>query len=125
MQQIVSEFPKKVRWVYRHFPLDQLHQQARLEALAVECARDQGKFWELTNAIFAVTPSNDGLDNSHPQRSLHACFALEHWRHKKRNRGHASYIQICYEFIKNKILNIEDPRCMRGFFYNDWSPSQK
>lgn len=51
-----------VRWVYRHLPLDGLHQQAREEALATECAAEQGKFWEMADVIFNTTPSNDGLD---------------------------------------------------------------
>lgn len=62
MQQLVEEYPNDVRWVYRHFPLDQLHAQAREEALATECAGEQGKFWEFTDLIYETTPSNDGLD---------------------------------------------------------------
>lgn len=62
MKQLVAAFPKDVAWIYRHFPLDQLHSKARREAAASECASEQGKFWEFVDGIFAVTPSNDGLD---------------------------------------------------------------
>ena len=62
MQQLVKEYPNDVRWVYRHFPLPQLHQQAPKESEAVECAKEQGKGWELIDKIYEVTPSNDGLD---------------------------------------------------------------
>lgn len=62
MQRIVEEYPSDVRWVYRHFPLEQLHSKAPKEAEATECAGEQGKFWEFTDKIFEVTPSNDGLD---------------------------------------------------------------
>lgn len=62
MQQLVREYPNDVRWVYRHFPLPQLHQQAFAESEAVECADEQGKGWELIDKIYEVTPSNDGLD---------------------------------------------------------------
>lgn len=62
MQQVVQKYGNDVRWVYRHFPLDSLHAQARTEALATECAGEQGKFWEFTDLIIAETPSNDGLD---------------------------------------------------------------
>lgn len=62
MQQIVDEYPNDVRWVYRHFPIEQLHSKAAKEAEATECAAEQGKFWEFTDKIFEVTPSNDGLD---------------------------------------------------------------
>jgi protein-disulfide isomerase len=68
MIQIMKEYDGKVQWVYRHFPLDQLHKQARQEAVAVECAGEQGKGWEMIDKIYEVTPSNDGLDlNSLPR----------------------------------------------------------
>lgn len=64
MKQLMAEYGDKVRWVYRHLPLDSLHRQAREEALATECAGEQGRFWELTDLIFETTTSNDGLDLS-------------------------------------------------------------
>ncbi len=50
MKEVMDEYGKdgKVAWVYRHFPLDQLHSKARKEAVALECANEQGgndKFW--------------------------------------------------------------------------------
>ncbi|MBI1833466.1 MAG: thioredoxin domain-containing protein [Candidatus Andersenbacteria bacterium] len=62
VQQALSEYPNDVRWVYRHSPLSQLHSQAAKEAEATECAGEQGKFWEMTDKIFEVTPSNNGLN---------------------------------------------------------------
>lgn len=64
MKQLLDEYPGKVRWVYRHFPLTQLHPKAPREAEATECAGEQGKFWEYIDRLFAVTPSNNGLDDA-------------------------------------------------------------
>lgn len=61
-QKLLSEYPNDVRWVYRHAPIVQLHSKAPKEAEATECAAEQGKFWELTDKIFEVTPANNGLD---------------------------------------------------------------
>ena len=66
-QQVLSAYGDDVMWVYRHFPLDSLHSKADKEAEAVECAAKLGgedKFWALTDKIYEVTPSNDGLDLS-------------------------------------------------------------
>ena len=66
-QQVLSTYGDDVMWVYRHFPLDSLHSKADKEAEAVECAAKLGgedKFWALTDKIYEVTPSNDGLDLS-------------------------------------------------------------
>ena len=46
MKQAVEDYGGKVKWVYRHFPLESIHPQARPAANAAECAGEQGKFWE-------------------------------------------------------------------------------
>ena len=64
-KQAVEDYQGQVVWVYRHFPLDQLHSKARKEAEAVECAQQLGgaeSFWALTDKIYEVTPANNGLD---------------------------------------------------------------
>lgn len=62
MQQVMQANANDVKWVYRHMPLDSLHSKARIEANAAECASEQGKFWEFTDSVFKVTPSNNGMD---------------------------------------------------------------
>lgn len=67
MQQVIAEYGKdgKVAWVYRHYPIDQLHSKARKEAVALECANEQGgndKFWSYADRLYEVTPANNGLD---------------------------------------------------------------
>ncbi len=55
-QQVVDEYGGDVAWVYRHFPLDQLHPNARPAAEASECAAELGgedAFWAFTDAIFS------------------------------------------------------------------------
>ncbi len=67
MLQVMQKYGPtgQVAWVYRHFPLDQLHSKARKEAEAAECANLLGgndKFWAYITKIFEVTPSNNQLD---------------------------------------------------------------
>ena len=67
MKQVVAEYGSQVAWVYRHFPLDSLHEKARKEAEATECAAELGgneKFWAYLDRLMEVTPSNDGLDSA-------------------------------------------------------------
>lgn len=64
-KRLVEEYKGKVAWVYRHFPLDQIHSKADKEAEAIECGYELGGddgFWKLTDKIFEVTPSNNGLN---------------------------------------------------------------
>lgn len=67
LKQIMDEYGKdgQVAWVYRHFPLDQLHSKARAEAIALECAGKVGGatlFWQYMDEMMKITPSNNGLD---------------------------------------------------------------
>lgn len=46
-----------VRWRFRDFPLDDVHPNSRLAAHAAACADDQGRYWEMHDAIFAGHPT--------------------------------------------------------------------
>lgn len=47
-----AEIIKKVTFVYRHFPLDQIHKNARIAAYYAEAAAKQGKFFEFHDLLF-------------------------------------------------------------------------
>jgi protein-disulfide isomerase len=54
-----------VAWVYRPFPLAQIHSKAPVEAQAAECAAEQGgsdAFFKYIDRVYEVTPSENGLD---------------------------------------------------------------
>ncbi|MBU0707739.1 DsbA family protein [Patescibacteria group bacterium] len=54
-KQLIENYPDDVRWVYRHFPLDSLHPEARSAAIAAECIAEQKGdegFWEYTDALY-------------------------------------------------------------------------
>jgi protein-disulfide isomerase len=40
-------------YAFMHFPLDEIHKQARRAATAAVCAARQGKFWEMHEALFS------------------------------------------------------------------------
>ncbi|PIR37939.1 MAG: disulfide bond formation protein DsbA [Candidatus Zambryskibacteria bacterium CG10_big_fil_rev_8_21_14_0_10_42_12] len=67
MHQIMDQYGAdgKVAWVYRHFPIPQLHPNAPKQAEALECAARIGgndAFWKYTDRVYEITPSNNGLD---------------------------------------------------------------
>jgi len=62
VQKLAKEYDGKVAIAFRQFPI---HSQSGKEAIASECVASLGgndKFWAFVDELFAVTPSNDGLD---------------------------------------------------------------
>lgn len=53
LDQLLETYPNDVRLVYRHYPLS-FHPEAQKAAEASECAGEQGRFWEMHDAIFAA-----------------------------------------------------------------------
>ena len=49
---LLEKFPNKVRFIYRHFPLQEAHPHAVLAAEASEAAAAQGKFWPMYDMLF-------------------------------------------------------------------------
>ena len=51
LQKLRKKYSNEVQFGYRHFPLP-FHKEAQGLAQAVECARDQNKFWELQDLFY-------------------------------------------------------------------------
>lgn len=72
MKQVMAAYPNDVRWVFKSFPLEQIHPFAKKAAEAAECANEQGKFWEYADKIFENQASlnNDYLSTLAKQMNL-------------------------------------------------------
>ena len=57
---LLPRFGGEVRFVFRHFPLSQVHPHAQRAAEASEGAGAQGRFWEMHDALFE---NQDALDD--------------------------------------------------------------
>jgi protein-disulfide isomerase len=49
---LLERFPNKVRFIFRHFPLQEAHPHALMAAEAAEAAAAQGKFWQMHDMLF-------------------------------------------------------------------------
>jgi predicted DsbA family dithiol-disulfide isomerase len=68
MKKLVEDYDGKVNWVVRHYPLDAIHENARLKAEAAECAWEQGgdeAFFKYTDELFEmIAPTKPTFDTS-------------------------------------------------------------
>jgi protein-disulfide isomerase len=55
VDQVLAAYPKDVRFVYKQFPLEQIHQNAMNGATASVAAGNQGKFWEMYDELFKIS----------------------------------------------------------------------
>lgn len=49
---LLEQFAGRVQYVYRHYPLEQIHPQALAAAEAAESAGAQGQFWAMHRVLF-------------------------------------------------------------------------
>jgi protein-disulfide isomerase len=66
--QVLSHYGDKVKLVFKDFPIDELHPQARKAHEAARCAGEQGKFWEYHKRLFEG-PAQIGEDLKTTARS--------------------------------------------------------
>ncbi|HEX6336404.1 MAG TPA: Na+/H+ antiporter NhaA [Jiangellaceae bacterium] len=52
VRNLLAEFGTDLRYVFRHLPLDDVHEHARQAAEAAEAAGAQGRFWEMYDLLF-------------------------------------------------------------------------
>jgi protein-disulfide isomerase len=52
VHQVQKQFGKRLRFVFRNFPLSEMHPQAEAAAEVAEFAGAQGKFWEMHDKLY-------------------------------------------------------------------------
>jgi protein-disulfide isomerase len=54
LRRVRDRLDGRLRFGFRHFPLDEIHPDARRAAEASEAAAAQGRFWEMHDALYAA-----------------------------------------------------------------------
>jgi protein-disulfide isomerase len=111
---LLERFENRVRFVFRHFPLEEVHPHAEAAAEAAECAGGPGKFWEMHDLLFE---NQDRLKLSHlrgyaGQLGLDmARFTMEMNDHvylqrvrEHQQSGHASGVRSTPAFFVNDAI---------------------
>lgn len=56
VQRLLEEFGSELRFVFRHFPLKEIHAEAFTAAVSAEAAGRQGRFWPMHDLLFKNQP---------------------------------------------------------------------
>ncbi len=65
VKEVRRRLGDRLRFVFRHFPQSSIHPHASAAAEAAEAAADQGKFWEMHEALFQHQKELAEIDLSH------------------------------------------------------------
>src|SRR5688572_9853075 len=61
IKQVIEIMGRQLRFVFRHFPLTQIHPHAEPAAEAAEAAGAQGQFWEMHDLLYENQPRLDPI----------------------------------------------------------------
>jgi protein-disulfide isomerase len=91
---IVKELQRRLgsgmRFVYRHFPLSNIHPNAQRAAESAEAAAIQGKFWEMHDALFE---NQRALDAGLERLAREVGLDVERWSSEMTHHTHAGKVR--------------------------------
>lgn len=73
LKQLLKEYPGQINLIYRHFPLPQ-HANAMTSIKAAEAASEQGKFWEMSELLYANQTEWSNLEDP---KGIYTQYALQ------------------------------------------------
>ena len=85
----------RLRFVFRHFPQSNIHPHASVAAEAAEAAADQGKFWEMHEALFRHQRELGEIDFAH--LALRVGVEIYRFEASRTREKHARRIRDDYE----------------------------
>lgn len=79
VKQVLALYPDKVQLIYRHFPLDSIHPNARLAAIASEAVAsfDPAKFWPFHDKLFTEQKTWANISDRGELKDTFATYAVE------------------------------------------------
>jgi protein-disulfide isomerase len=99
---IMKRFDGRVRLVFRHFPLEEVHPHALIAAEAAEAAAAQGRFWEMHDRLFDRQPN---LQLPH-LRELATAVGLDLRRFSEELRDHVHVARIRENVAEGRRLAV-------------------
>lgn len=94
IKRLLKQFYGELRFVFRNFPLQEVHQFAMIAAVAAEAAALQNKFWEMHNIIYENQKDLDGNSLLYYAEVLN----LDRQTFTKDSQNHSLFIKVEQDF---------------------------
>ena len=91
VEQLRERLGDRLRFVFRHFPLDSVHPRARHAAEAAEAAGAQGRFWEMHDLLYEN--QEDLGDEALRRYAVEVGLDLERFEEELAERRHAPRVR--------------------------------
>lgn len=108
---LIKRFHGRVRLVFRHFPLEEVHANALIAAEASEAAAAQGRFWEMHDQLFDSQPH---LQSAH-LRQLAEALGLDVRQFSEELKDHVHVPRIRQNAAEGRRLGV---RATPTFYVN-------
>lgn len=110
LARLADAYPDAVQVIYRHFPLNSIHDNAQKAAEAAEAAGAQGAFWQYHDALFAGQADWSGLSQAEARDyfvNLAAELGLDEEKFAGELDGgvHTTYVSA----LEQEAMNLEMP----------------
>lgn len=95
---LIAAYPGKIRFVYRDFPLTQIHPNSFPAAEAAQCANEQNAFWPFHDKLY----SSDSLSGDiYKQYAQELGLDMTRFNDCVTTRKYQQYVQSNSDFIRN------------------------
>jgi protein-disulfide isomerase len=107
MKNVQAAYGSRIKFIYRNFPLTQIHKNSYDAAVAAEAAGQQGKFWDMQNQLFS---NQTAWSNSTNAREIFEGYAqnigIDVEKFKTDMLGMATKSRVDADIQRGRALNI-------------------
>lgn len=107
MKNVQAAYGSRIKFIYRHYPLVQMHKNAYDASVAAEAAGMQGKFWDMQNLIFS---NQQSWSNASDVRTIFEGYAeklgIDVEKYKTDVNGLGAKNRVDADLQRGRALNI-------------------
>ncbi|HQU81753.1 MAG TPA: thioredoxin domain-containing protein [Pyrinomonadaceae bacterium] len=107
MKNVQAAYGSRIKFIYRNYPLVQIHKNSYDAAVAAESAGMQGKFWDMQNMLFS---NQQAWSNASDARTIFEGYAekigLEIEKYKTDVNGLGAKSRVDADLQRGRALNV-------------------